>query len=177
MKINWRSWKTWVVVVGVWEGGWWLHRRWQRNRLFQAALADARTSGRKLVVVGAPDMGATAGPGCGDVTIDIGESKCPGFLKADITKPLPFKDDSVTVFVSCVLEYVNDYAGALEELRRIAGDHLYVARVEPWTLTAYLYPGAKRTLPEPSGQWKRRPALSGVQRQAYARLKRLSAGA
>lgn len=174
MKLNFGSWKTWAVGIAAWEGGWWLHRCWQRSKLFKAAQEDAKASGRKLVVVGAPDMGATAGPGCGDVTIDIGESKCPGFLKADITERLPFDDDSVTVFVSCVLEYVGNYEAALKELQRIAGDHLYVTRVEPWTLTAYLYPGARRTLSESSGQWRRKPVLSGVQRRAYAKLMAMS---
>jgi len=166
-----KTWQKVVIAVGAWEGFWWLRRRWQRSRLFREAQADAKASGRKLVVVGAPDMGATSGPGCGDVTIDIGASSCPNFMKADVTQRLPFDDDSVTVFVSCVLEYVNDYDAALKELRRIAGDHLYVARVEPWTLTAYLYPGAQRRLSTPSGQWKRPPVLSGVQRRAYAKLK------
>lgn len=105
-------------------------------------------------------MGATSGPGCGDVTLDIGSSSCPNFIRADISKRLPFTDDSVTVFVSCVLEYVEDYPAALAELRRVAGDHLYVCRVEPWTLTAYLYPGAQRTLELPSGRWDRTAPLA-----------------
>jgi ubiquinone/menaquinone biosynthesis C-methylase UbiE len=69
-------------------------------------------------------------------------------MVADITKQLPFHDNSVVVFVSCVLEYVDDVDAAIKELMRISGGHLYVVRVEPWTATAYLYPGAKRTLPE-----------------------------
>jgi hypothetical protein len=48
-----------------------------------------------------------------------------------------------------VLEYVDDYDAALAELQRISGGHLYIVRVEPWTLAAYFYPGAKRTLPAP----------------------------
>lgn len=150
--------KTWVKVglaVAAWEGGWWMRRRSERARVFALAAADAKASGRKLVVVGAPDRGATAGPSCGDVTVDIGTSACPNFVQADITKRLPFDDDSVTVYVSCVLEYVGDYDAALRELRRVAGDHLYVVRVEPWTLTAYLYPGAKRRLALPSGKVSR----------------------
>jgi Methyltransferase domain len=147
--------KTWVKVVGLvaaWEGAWWAIRRAKRSAVFKMAVKDAKDSGRRLVVVGAPDRGATSGPGCGDVTIDIGDSSCPNFIKADITKRLPFDDNSVTVFVSCVLEYVGDYDAALAELKRVAGDHLYIVRVEPWTLTAYLYPGAKRRLALPSGK-------------------------
>ncbi len=50
------------------------------------------------------------------------------------------------VFVSCVLEYVQNFPGAVAELQRVSGGHLYVVRVEPWTLTAYFYPGARRTV-------------------------------
>lgn len=84
---------------------------------------------------------------CGDYVIDIRPSACPNSVQLDITKSLPFANDSVVVFVSCVLEYVDNVANALVELRRIAGNHLYIARVQPWTLTSVLYPGAKRTLP------------------------------
>lgn len=136
---------AWAAVG--WEISWHARRVSQRRLLFTEASREADRLGRPLVVVGAPDMGPTRGPGCGDITVDIGESSCPNFLKADITKPLPFDDDSVVVFVSCVLEYVDDYESALDELRRVSGGRLYVCRVEPWTLTAHFYPGTKRMLP------------------------------
>lgn len=130
-----------------WEAGWWLRRRQQRSTIYQSALDTARALSRPLVVVGAPDAGVTAGYGCGDVSVDTADSACPAHLRADVTGRLPFADDSTVVFVSCVLEYVDDYPAALRELRRISGRWLYLVRVEPWTLAAYLYPGAKRTLP------------------------------
>ena len=136
-----------VWALAGWEVAWHARRVSQRRRIFAEADRAATRLGRPLVVVGAPDMGPTKGPGCGDITVDIGESSCPNFLKADITQRLPFDDDSVVVFVSCVLEYVDDYESALAELRRVTGGHLYVCRVEPWTLVAHFYPGAKRTLP------------------------------
>lgn len=89
----------------------------------------------------------TAGYGCGDFTVDLAPSRCPNSIQADITKKLPFNDDSVVVVVMCVLEYVSDANAALRELMRISGGNLFVVRVEPWTLTSLLYPGAKRTLP------------------------------
>ena len=60
--------------------------------------------------------------------------------------PVPgLANDSAVVFVSCVLEYVSDPEAALQELKRIAGSsaNLFVVFVEPWTLTAALYPGAR----------------------------------
>jgi len=138
---------TGFAYVGLWELAWWARRRLLRGNVYECASRDAVAAGRSLVVVGAPDRGATGGYGCGDVTVDIASSACPVTLRADITKKLPFEDDSVTVFVSCVLEYVDDAEVAYNELRRVAGEHLFLVRVEPWTLAAYLYPGAKRTLP------------------------------
>jgi hypothetical protein len=135
-----------VGALGGWELLWWARRRHQRAKLFAVARGEADRLGRQLVVVGSPDRGATSGYGCGDLTIDIGPSSCPNALVADIGKRLPLEDDSVVVFVACVLEYVEDYEASLAELRRVSGGHLYVVRVEPWTLTAYLYPGARRTV-------------------------------
>lgn len=129
-----------------WEGAWWMRRRARRTSVFERARAEARAIGRPLVVIGAPDRGATAGYPCGDITIDIGPSACPRSLTLDITRPLPIADDSVVVFCSCVLEYVADVGAALVEIARVSGGHAYFVGVEPWTLTALLYPGARRTM-------------------------------
>lgn len=157
----------WIgAAVAAWETGWWLRRRMQRRSMFEAARAEARRLGRPLVVVGAPDGGVTAGYGCGDVTVDLAGSTCPNSLVADVTKPLPFADDSVVVFVACVLEYVDDLPRAVAELTRISGGRMFVVRVEPWTLTAYLYPGARRTisranLPQLASLGRLTPRLAG----------------
>lgn len=134
-----------IGAVGVWEAFWFMHRRAARVSTHAAAQAAAKALGRPLVTVGAPDLGSSSSPS-GDIVVDIRPSTLPNSIVADICKPLPFATDSVVVFVSCVLEYVNDFDAALAELRRISGGHLYVVRVEPWTLSAYFYPGARRTI-------------------------------
>lgn len=135
-------------IVAAWEVAWWARRRARRTAVYREAVVRAARLHRPLVVVGAPDGGVTSGYGCGDLTLDLFESPaCPRTIAADITKKIPLADDTVVVFVSCVLEYVTDLEAALRELRRVSGGELFVVRVEPWTLTAYLYPGAKRTLP------------------------------
>ena len=137
-----------IAALGAWEGGWWLRRRFRRATVYQQALAYAHEVGRPLVVIGAPDGGITAGYGCGDVTVDLEASSCPVVIKADITKPLPFADDSVVVFVSCVLEYVDDVNAALAQIQRVSGGKAFFVGVEPQAiLTTLFYPGAKRTLP------------------------------
>lgn len=138
-----------AAALGVWELGWWVRRRAQRTMLFNAARLRATTTGKPLVVVGDPEGGVTAGYPCGDVTIDIRDSSsCPNYVRADITQQIPLAANSAVVFVACVLEYVSNADAALCELLRVAGtpDNLFVVNVEPWTLTAFLYPGALRTL-------------------------------
>lgn len=144
--VYWGGWPL-VALVTLWEGYWWTRRANRRAVMYRAAQAQAQRDGVPLVVVGAPDHGATPGPGCGDLAVDVLPSGCPRSLIADITKPLPLPDNSAVVFVSCVLEYVDDLDAAMRELWRVSGGRLYITRVEPWTLAAHLYPGAKRTLP------------------------------
>jgi SAM-dependent methyltransferase len=130
-----------------WELGWWAERRARRLRVYNHAMGAARRLGRPLVVIGAPDSGATSGYGCGDVTVDVAPSSCPQWVRADATTRLPFADNSVVVAAMCVLEYVSDAQTALREIVRVSGGHAYFVGVEPWTLAAYLYPGARRTMP------------------------------
>ncbi len=129
--------------------------RWQaRRETYDLAARRAATLHRPLVVVGDPDSGAHTrlyrAYGCGDLCVDInGCPLCKVVQVADITaNPVPgVADDSAVVFVSCVLEYVGDAAAAVHELRRMAGtpDNLFAVSVQPWTLTAALYPGARWT--------------------------------
>jgi hypothetical protein len=123
----------------------------ERTSAFRLAVDRAGALGRPLVVIGDPDGGMHTrlmrAYGCGDVCVDMnGCPKCPVTIVADITKgPLPgVADDSAVVFVSCVLEYVIDLQAALAEIARMAGkpENVFLVTVQPWTLTARLYPGA-----------------------------------
>ena len=123
----------------------------ERSSAFRLAVDRAGALGRPLVVIGNPDGGMHTrlmrAYGCGDVCVDMnGCPKCPVTIVADITKgPLPgVVDDSAVVFVSCVLEYVIDLQAALAEIARMAGkpENVFLVTVQPWTLTARLYPGA-----------------------------------
>lgn len=150
MKFSPFQWFAGILgIASAWELGWWAHRRNVRSVTYKQAYLMAAKLNRPLVVVGAPDGGVTAGYGCGDIVVDLKETVlCPRSIQADVTKKLPMKDNSAVVFVSCVLEYVDNLDAAMCELLRVAGskDRLFIVRVEPWTATAYLYPGAKRTL-------------------------------
>jgi hypothetical protein len=138
--------------VGLVEGTAALIRFRERAAAFQTAAERASALGRRLVVVGDPDAGMHTrlmrAYGCGDVCVDMnGCPKCPVTVVADITQgPIAdVADDSAVVFVSCVLEYVTDLEAALREVARMAGspDNVFIVTVQPWTLTARLYPGAR----------------------------------
>ena len=138
--------------VGVVEGTAALIRFRERTAAFKTAAERAAALGRRLIVIGDPDAGMHTrlmrAYGCGDVCVDMnGCPKCPVTVVADITQgPIPdIADDSAVVFVSCVLEYVKDLDGALREIARMAGspDNVFIVTVQPWTLTARLYPGAR----------------------------------
>lgn len=122
----------------------------ERRRLFELAKARAKATGRTFMVVGDPNAGATTkflqAYGCGDVTVDLhGAPGCPGGLQADITKKLPFPDDSCVVFVACTLEYVEDGPAAVRELERLAGvpSNLFVVTVSPFFPVAFWVFGGK----------------------------------
>jgi hypothetical protein len=124
----------------------------ERTAAFQMAMERPFAIGRRLVVIGDPDAGMHTrlmrAYGCGDVCVDLnGCPRCPITIVADITKgPIPdIADDSAVVFISCVLEYVPEIDAALREIARIAGsaENVFVVTVQPWTLTAWLYPGAR----------------------------------
>lgn len=138
--------------VGLVEGMAALIRFRERRAAFELAVQRAAALDRRLVVIGDPDAGMHTrlmrAYGCGDVCVDMnGCPKCPMTIVADITKgPIPdVLDNSAVVFISCVLEYVTDVDAALREIARIAGsaDNVFVVTVQPWTLTARLYPGAR----------------------------------
>jgi hypothetical protein len=117
-----------------------------REHALALARRRSKETGKPLIVVGAPDIGPTMGPSCGDLTLDIQPTSCPRALQVDISRPIPLPSNVGVVLVTCVLEVVDDYDSAMSELERISGGDLFVVRVEPWTLTAHLYPGARRTV-------------------------------
>jgi hypothetical protein len=128
-------------------------RRWRRQQLWRMARARATELGRPLLVVGDPDGGvvnAVVGRdyGCGDVCLDLsGCPRCPHGLRGRAEDLLPtLPSDSFVVYVSCTLEYVDDAALVGHELHRVSGGELFVAHVEPVSLTAYFYPGAQRRI-------------------------------
>ncbi|MDC0719928.1 hypothetical protein [Nannocystis bainbridge] len=137
--------------VALAEGAAAVRRFRERAEGFKAAAARAAATGRPLVVIGDPDAGLhtrmARAYDCGDICVDLtGCPACPVGIAADITKgPIDLASDSAVVYVSCVLEYVDDVGAAVQEIRRIAGspENVFIVTVHPWSLTSRLYPGAQ----------------------------------
>lgn len=128
-------------------------RRARRRSLYAAALERAQATGKPLLVLGDPDGGivdSTVGRsyGCGDVCTDLtGCPRCPRGLPGRAEDVLPrLAPGGHVVFASCVLEYVDDVDLVARELWRVSGGDLFVAHVEPASLAARLYPGARRRI-------------------------------
>lgn len=110
-----------------------------RRGMWAAARARAAETGKPLVVVGAPSSGYVRAwgcqYGCGDLPcVDLRGCALCGAAARDVTKEgaIPGEPGGVVVFVSYVLEYVDDIEGACRELLRAAGDssNVFVAKLD-----------------------------------------------
>lgn len=127
-----------------------LLRQVHRKRMFEQAQEQAKKLNKPLMVIGDPNNGDGskihgASYSCGDICVDLtGCPECPNGLKAKLPDGLEnIEDNSHVVFVSYVLEYVDDYKKAIDEIKRIGGDNVYALTLSPYQLTSYLYKGAK----------------------------------
>lgn len=160
----WKSVLKWsAIAIGAREAYIALYSRRQLRRdLFNLAQFKARETGKRLIVIGDPDSGVVnrflgRDYDCGALCIDRnGCLSCPQYEQARLEDVLPtLATGSAVVYVSAVLEYVQDIDRVLGELQRISGGDLYVVTIKPWTLTSLLWPGSKRQFNEAP------PALEG----------------
>ena len=141
-----------------------IYRQKQRNNIYKMAEARSKEINKPLVVIGDPHNGYGSkfynkfmvGYGCGDVTIDLtGCPQCPNGVKMDIYEYLKTQDDnSQVIFISCVLEYIDNIEDVVKELYRVAGkDNLFIVTVKKLSLAAHIYQesnyGAKHIIKAP----------------------------
>jgi hypothetical protein len=137
-----------LLVNEVYEG---FLRQTDRQNIFKLAQARALEQKKPLLVYGDPYYGIGSrffntfmdGYGCGDETVDL--TGCPGCSngkKSDILAHLKTKEsNSQVIFVSCVLEYVDEIDQVIKEIIRVAGslDNVFVVTVGKKSLSAYFY--------------------------------------
>lgn len=151
------AWRLFAGMIGAELAVSLVQRRWTRQRLWKAAKERARATGKPLLVLGAPGNGIVnfffTDYGCGDLCVDLqGCPECPASIRGPAEVVLAQVTTPSVVFVSCTLEYVTDPNLVMGHLRRIAGPDVFVATVEPTSLTSWLYPGARwKILHAPEG--------------------------
>lgn len=159
-----------------------VHRRQVRRDTFNLALQRAHQLGRPLYVLGDPrgrTLSRVLGPDydCGDLCIDKrGCSACSTQIVGRPEDVLPTLDPNSAVIYATGLEYVDDLPAVFGEMSRISGSNIFVASVEPWSLTAWLNPRARRRVfeaPPEAGyvRWRDlpwRPGPSSVEQLSVA---------
>lgn len=137
-----------ILINELYQG---IQRQKDRNNIYKLAQSRAKELNKPLLVYGDPYYGLGSrffnmfmeGYGCGDETVDLtGCPKCPNGIKSDMLAHLKTKNtDSQVIFVSCVLEYLDNIEEAITEMKRVAGslDNIFVVTVKSNSLAAYIY--------------------------------------
>lgn len=128
-----------IAGLGLWELGWFLVQRREREILYERATKAARKRGKPLLVVGDP----YGQYGCGqegDVVLDVRtDATCPNQVRAS-TESIPYEDKRFgAVLASHTLEHVCEPGRALAELKRVA-DEVFIASPYWWRLSTFLVP-------------------------------------
>lgn len=133
------------LILG-WEGCLYVRRAAARQDLYNRARLRSRVLRKPLLVLGAEDRAITSNYGCGDITADIGPSKCPNSVQFDACKPWPYPDGSCVVLICCTAEYVYDLPSFIKEAQRVSGGELYVVRVEAEAPLTHVMTGSRRMI-------------------------------
>ncbi len=128
-----------------------INRQMERRNIFKKAKNHAIAIKKPLLVYGDPYNGIGSkifnkfmkGYGCGDETVDLtGCPKCKNGIKSDMLEHLKTKkSNSQVIFVSCVLEYLDDIEEVFKEMKRVSGgiENIFVVTVNEFSLAAYFY--------------------------------------
>lgn len=140
-----------IIILFVYEVIQGAYRQFLRRTFYTKAQQKAVQINKPLVVIGDPYNGIGSklynsviqGYGCGDETVDLtGAPKCPNGIKRDILSYLRRQpDNSKVLFISCVLEYVDDIEDIIKEIYRVAGsiDNIFIVSINAYSITAYFY--------------------------------------
>lgn len=125
-----------------------IYRPYRRRNIYEMAQARAKETGKRLFVIGDPhndnrNLDGKADYGCGDLCLDkeTGCDLCPAGVKSNLEDFLPtLPDNGYVVFISCVLEYVDNFEMVKNELYRVSGGDLFIVNIEPNTFKTKLFP-------------------------------------
>lgn len=138
-----------VIIIALYEILHQCYRQYERKNLFKLAKQRSIELSKPLVVIGDPTNGGGSKLwgktySGGDYCIDL--TGCPNEkqsinIKGDVVQSLRenFKDNSSVIYVSCVLEYVENIEECISELKRVAGDNMFIVTVSPYCLMSRFY--------------------------------------
>jgi hypothetical protein len=122
-------------------------RKIKRRTVYAKAKQRAHQTGKKLLVIGDPYNGLASKTtgcdyGCGDLCMDLtGCPNCPKTIKGRLEDNLTdINLNEYIIYISCVLEYVDDIEYIQTFLDKVDPDDLFVVNVEWYSLMAYFYP-------------------------------------
>lgn len=136
-----------IIILIAYETAICILRKIKRRKLYKRAQERAKKTGKKLLVIGDPYNGIASKTtgcdyGCGDLCLDLtGCPNCPKSIKGrleDNIKKLKLKN--YVVYISCVLEYVDDLPLIMSYLDKMNQDDLFVVNVEWYSFMAWFYP-------------------------------------
>ena len=138
-----------IIVINEFIQG--LLRQKERYNIYKMSKDASIKKNKKLLVVGDPYSGHGSifyssfmkNYKCGDITIDLtGAPQCHNSYKIDILSYLKQQpSNSLIIFISCVLEYVDDINEVIKEINRVAGDtcNIFIVTVSKYSLSAFIY--------------------------------------
>ena len=136
-----------IVILIIYEVVICILRKIKRRITFKRAQERAKLTGKKLLVIGDPYNGLASKTtgcdyGCGDLCLDLtGCPNCPKSIKGRLEDTIgDINLDEYIVYISCVLEYVDDLDYINSYLERMDQNDLFVVNVEWYSLMAYFYP-------------------------------------
>ncbi len=135
-----------VVIIFLYEFSISYNRKLNRRKLFKLAKERSLFTNKPLLVVGDPYNGIASiitgvDYDCGDICADItGCPKCPKTLKIKLEDLVDYDLSKYIIYISCVLEYVDDIEKITNKLNQLNKDDLYIVTVESYSLMAYFYP-------------------------------------
>lgn len=139
-----------ILILIIYEFIHGVYRQKCRYKIYKLAEEKSKLENKPLLVVGDPHNGHGSKffnsfmdtYKCGDITIDLtGAPLCNG-IKTDILSYLKEQQsNSLVIFISCVLEYVDDIDLVIDEIYRVAGDssNIFIVTVNKWALASLFY--------------------------------------
>ena len=122
-------------------------RKIKRRTVYAKAKQRAHQTGKKLLVIGDPYNGLASKTtgcdyGCGDLCMDLtGCPNCPKTMKGRLEDTITDVNlNEYIIYISCVLEYVDDIEYIQTFLDKVDPEDLFVVNVEWYSLMAYFYP-------------------------------------